>query len=73
MKIRQIKGDSFLAETSRRRLESIAFPSIEKARAEVQQLFPHHIVFSELGRISVVVKDRSFQVATFQEVHNTQR
>jgi hypothetical protein len=71
MKIKQVKGGSVLAEASRQRLESIVFPSIERARAEVQQLFPHHVVFSEPGRISVVVKDRSFKVATFQEVHDT--
>jgi hypothetical protein len=70
MKIRQIKGGSLLAESSRQRIESIVFPSIERARVEVQQLFPHHVVFSEPGRISVVVRDKSFQVATFQEVHD---
>jgi hypothetical protein len=69
MRIKQIKGGSFLAEASRQRLESIVFPSIERARAEVQQLFPNHVVYSEPGRISVVVKDRSFRVAAFQEVH----
>ena len=68
MKIKQIKGGSFLAEASRQRLESIVFPSIERARAEVQQLFPNHVVYSEPGRISVVVKDKSFRVAAFQEV-----
>jgi hypothetical protein len=69
MKIKQIMGGSVLAEASRKRLESIVFPSIERARVEVQQLFPNHVVFSEPGRISVVLKDKSFQVASFLEVH----
>lgn len=69
MKIRQIKGGTLLAEASRQRLEGLVFPSVEKARVEVQHLFPHHVVLSEPGRISVVVRDRSFQVATFQEVY----
>jgi hypothetical protein len=73
MKIKQVRGGMLLAERSRQRLESIVFPSIEKARVEVQQLFPNHVVFSEPGRISVVVRDRSFQVATFQEVHEIHR
>ncbi|HTY57182.1 MAG TPA: hypothetical protein VMF59_00130 [Bacteroidota bacterium] len=73
MKIKQIRGGMLLAESSRQRLESIVFPSIEKARVEVAQLFPNHVVFSEPGRISVVVRDRSFQVATFQEVHDNHR
>ena len=68
MRIRQVRGTGLLAEQSRRRLERTAFPSLEHARQELQQLFPHHRVVSEQGRISVEVKDRSFQLALFQEV-----
>jgi len=73
MKIKQVKGITVLADSSRVRLENIAFPTMERARAEVQHLFPHHLVLSEPGKISVVVKDRSFQVATFQEVMDHRR
>jgi len=43
---------------------------MERATTEIQQLFPNHLVHSQPGRISVFVKDRSFQVAGFQEVHD---
>ncbi|HUI64405.1 MAG TPA: hypothetical protein VL126_06170 [Bacteroidota bacterium] len=68
MKIRLVRGSLLLAESSRRRLENSSFPSLEQARVEVQHLFPNHLVFKEPGKISVVLRDRSFQVASFLEV-----
>jgi hypothetical protein len=73
MRIRQTAGESLLAEATRRRLETTAFPDLEQARTEIQQLFPNHLVTSGQGRISVEVKDRSFQVAVFREVQDRLR
>lgn len=70
MKLRQTLGASFLDPQKRRRLEGIAFPSLEQAKREVQHEFPNHLVQAEPGRISVVLKDKSFQVAVFKEVHD---
>lgn len=68
MRITQTKGAQLLAEPSRRRLENHAYPSLEHARQDIQGMFPNHLALKESGRILVVVKDRSFQVAVFQEV-----
>lgn len=71
MRIRLVRGNILMAESSRRHLENITFPNLERARVEVQHLFPNHLVFKEPGKISVVLRDRSFQVAAFHEVHDT--
>jgi hypothetical protein len=42
---------------------------MEQAKRQVQTLFPNHVVRSEPGGISVVLKDKSFQVAAFREVY----
>ena len=68
MRIRQIKGADLIGAESRRRLESLAFTNLERACAEVRHQFPNHLVVNEWGKISVVVKDRSFEVAVFREV-----
>jgi hypothetical protein len=73
MKIKQTQGASLINPHDRRRLEEIAFPNLERAKQEVQHLFPNHLVSAEWGRISVVVRDRSFQVAVFQEVSDSLR
>ena len=70
MNIRQTKGSALLAEQLRKRLETTPFPSLEHARQELQNIFPHHRVINELGRISIEGKDRSFQLAVFQEVRD---
>lgn len=73
LKIKQTLGVSLTDPNQRRRLEAIAFPSMEQAKQEVQHLFPNHLVKAEPGRISVVLRDKSFQVAVFQEVHDSLR
>jgi hypothetical protein len=73
MKLRQTQGASLLNPQQRRRLEGIAFPTMEQAKQEVQHVFPNHLVRAEPGRISVVLRDKSFQVAVFQEVHDSLR
>lgn len=68
MKIIQTKGIQLIGEGSRRRLETMPFQNLEEARAEIQSLFPYHLVCRDQGKISVELKDRSFEVAAFQEV-----
>ena len=73
MKIIQTVGTTLVARQLRLRLESTTFPSMEQAKREVQTLFPNHLVASEPGGITVTLKDKSFQVAAFREVHDPLR
>ena len=73
LKIKQTLVVSLTDPVQRRRLESTTFPSMEQAKQQVQSLFPNHLVKAEPGRISVVLRDKSFQVAVFQEVHDSLR
>ena len=73
MKIKQIRGYSILSEMAREQLESVFYPSIESASRELQQVLPNHLVVTEGGRISVFVKDRSFNVAQFEPVKEDRR
>lgn len=71
MRIRQTKGIQLIASGSRRRLETMPFKNLEQARVAIQLLFPSHLVRGDHGKISVELKDRSFQVAVFQEVQES--
>ncbi len=73
MKIKQIKGYSVLSEMARQQLESVFYPTIESASRELQQVLPNHLVVAEQGRISVFVKDRSFNVAQFEPVREERK
>jgi hypothetical protein len=68
MRIRQIRGNYFMPEVARKRLEESVFESGEEAVRDIQQIFPHHVVYEEAGSLMVTVKDRSFKVAEFLEV-----
>lgn len=67
MRLQQIVGKSTVSELVRSRLERNDFRSEETARLAVQRLYPHHVVVSENGKISVLVRDRSVAVAVFQQ------
>ena len=71
MKIRQTKGIHLIAEDSRHSLEATPFMNLEHARMQIQSLFPYHLVRKDQGKILVELKDRSFQVAAFQEVQDS--
>ncbi len=73
MKIKQIRGYSVLSDIARQQLESVFYTSIESASRELQQVLPNPLVVTEGGRISVFVKDRSFNVAQFEPVREERR
>jgi hypothetical protein len=66
MRLRQIVGKSTVSDLVRIRLESNDFRSEETALQAVRKMYPHHVVVSENGRISVLVRDRTVAVAVFQ-------
>jgi hypothetical protein len=68
MRLQQIVGKSTISDIVRHRIEKNDFYSTSTARQIVQREFPHHIVDSAAGKISVQVKDRTFAVAVFREV-----
>lgn len=67
MRLQQIVGTSTVSEVVRSWLENNDFRSEETACMAVQKAYPHHLVVSENGKISVLVRDKSVAVAVFQQ------
>jgi hypothetical protein len=68
MKLQQIVGKSRVSDLVRHRLEQNHFHSADTARQMVRREFPNHVVAENGGKISVLVRDKSFAVAVFKEV-----
>jgi hypothetical protein len=68
MKIKQVKGQTFIDAFARKRLESLVFLGTESARASLQRTFPHHVVSERAGLLQIANRDRSFVIAEFKQV-----
>jgi hypothetical protein len=68
MKLQQIVGKSCVSDLVRHRLEQNHFHSAESAQQLLRRAFPNHVITEQAGKISVLVRDKSFAVAVFKEV-----
>jgi hypothetical protein len=68
MQLRQVKGQVFLTEAARRRLESVEYPSVETAKKSLQQFFPNHLVYVREDRLDVTNRDKSLLIAEFKSL-----
>lgn len=68
MKLQQIVGTARVSDLVRHRLEQNHFYSAETAQQVLRREFPNHVIAERAGKISVLVRDKSFAVAVFKEV-----
>lgn len=68
MKLQQIVGKARVSDLVRHRLEQSHFYSAETAQQILRREFPNHVIAEHEGKISVLVRDKSFAVAVFKEV-----
>lgn len=69
MRLQQIVGRASVSDLVRQRLEGSYFHSAQSAEKVLQREFPNHVIKREPGKLAVQVKDRSFAVAVFRELH----
>ncbi len=68
MKIKQVNGIQLVPEVTRKYLETVVYPSADRARQDIQHCFPNHVVCEDAGRLRVAVRDKSFFIADFMQI-----